>query len=55
MLYEIHIKLVDGTTAKEAFTAVNDTKGIQRIESTLVRQARPGTGASYKHRRCQRT
>lgn len=48
MLYEIHIQRADGTTAKAAFTAVNDKKAIQRIESALERNVGPGVGGTYK-------
>lgn len=48
MLYELHIKRTDGTTAKEAFTAVNDKKAIQRIESALERHVGPDRGGSYR-------
>ncbi len=48
MLYEIHIKRGDGTTASEAFTAVNDKKAIQRIDSALERHAGPAAGGTYR-------
>ena len=48
MLYEIHITRLDGTTAKESFTAVNDKKAIQRIDSALERHAGPDAGGTYK-------
>ena len=48
MLYEIHIRRVDGTTAKESFTAVNDKKAIQRNDSALERHAGPEAGGTYK-------
>ena len=48
MLYEIHITRADGTAAKEAFTAVNDKKAIQRVESALARHATPDAGGTYR-------
>ncbi len=48
MLYEFHLTRGDGTSAKESFTAVNDKKAIQRIESALERHAGQSTGGTYK-------
>ena len=48
MLYEFHLTRGDGTSLKEPFTAVNDKKAIQRIESALERHAGQSAGETYK-------
>ena len=48
MLYEFQITRGDWTSTKEPFTAVNDKKAIQRIESSLGRHAGLSAGGTYK-------
>lgn len=48
MLYEVRVMRADGTTATEAFKAVNDKKAIQKIASALERHAGPDAGGTYR-------
>ena len=48
MMYEIHFKGVDGSAAKEMFTATNDKKAIQRIGPALERLAGASGKGSYR-------
>ena len=48
MMYEILINKVDGSSVKEAFTAVSDKKAIQRVSSALKRHANQSANRSYR-------